>query len=274
LAAVVKLLETTLIRVGNDEYAKSNQSFGLTTLRDRHAKISGSCMSFSFKGKSGVQHAIDLCDPRLARIVSHCQDLPGEELFQYVDDAGEVRDIGSADVNDYLREIAGEQFTAKDFRTWAGTVLAAMALQEYATFTSRTQANRNIVAAVESVAKKLGNTKAVCRKCYIHPAILDSYLDGTLVSQLKKKVDRRLRRGGRDLDAAETAVLALLQRRLGSTKRGKTRVRAVPKGEALRRMKGLAMPASWKHRGDERARGERRGSTAKDQRPATRDARM
>jgi DNA topoisomerase-1 len=219
LAAVVRLLETTLIRVGNDEYANSNNSFGLTTLRDRHAKINGSKVRFQFKGKSGVEHDIDLSDPQLARIVRKCQELPGEELLQYVDDAGAVRDIGSGDVNDYLREITGQEFTAKDFRTWAGTVLAATALKEFEFVDSKARMKKNIVRAIESVAKKLGNTRAVCKKCYVHPVVLDSYLDGSLLDTLgqrARKLDKRLGK----LRPEEAAVLVLLQRRLaGDAKR-------------------------------------------------------
>lgn len=218
LAAVVKLLETTLIRVGNDEYAKSNNSFGLTTLKDKHADIKGSKIKFEFKGKSGVDHDIDLTDPRLARIVKQCQDLPGQELLQYLDDDGNVRDIGSADVNDYIRAIAGEEFTAKDFRTWAGTVLAAIALQELKAFDSQAQAKKNIVRAVEAVAAKLGNTKAVCRKCYIHPAILDSYVDGSLLRTLSQKAEAKLKKELKSLKPEEAMVLTLLQQRLKKEK--------------------------------------------------------
>src|SRR5216117_2213796 len=187
LAAVVRLLETTLIRVGNEEYARENHSFGLTTMQDRHAKFNGAGVKFRFKGKSGVEHDIELTDKKMAKIVKACRDLPGQELFQYLDDNHQVRDIGSQDVNEYLREIAGEEFTAKDFRTWAGTVLAAKALQEYEYFTSQRQAKRFMVDAVESVAKKLGNTKAVCRKCYIHPEVFNAYLDGSLVQILRSQ---------------------------------------------------------------------------------------
>ncbi|HWQ34679.1 MAG TPA: DNA topoisomerase IB [Blastocatellia bacterium] len=214
LAAVVRLLEVTLIRVGNDEYARTNHSFGLTTLRDHHVRISGDRMRFQFRGKSGVRHAIDLNDRRLARIVRRCQELPGQELFQYLDDEGNVQDVGSADVNDYLREITGEDFTARDFRTWAGTVLAAMALQEFRDFDSQAEAKRNIVRAIESVAKRLGNTPAVCRKCYVHPAILDLYSDGALTEALEERVTRELRDQLPHLQPEEAAVLALLQQRL------------------------------------------------------------
>jgi len=214
LAAVVKLLETTLIRVGNDEYAATNKSFGLTTLQDKHAEIKGSRIRFEFKGKSGVEHDIDLSDPRLAKIVKQCQELPGQELLQYLDDDENVRDIGSSDVNDYIREIAGDEFTAKDFRTWAGTVLAAMALRELEAFDSQAQAKKNVVKAVESVAKKLGNTKAVCRKCYIHPAVLESYVEGSLIETLKRKTEAKLTQGVKSLKPEEAMVLTLLQQRL------------------------------------------------------------
>jgi DNA topoisomerase-1 len=214
LAAVVKLLETTLIRVGNDEYAKSNKSFGLTTLQDKHAAVKGGTVKFEFKGKSGVEHDVDLADPRLAKIVKQCQELPGQELLQYVDDAGQVRDIGSTDVNQYIRDVAGDEFTAKDFRTWAGTVLAAMALQELEQFDSQAQAKKNIVRAVESVAAKLGNTKAVCRKCYIHPVVLESYVDGSLLRTLAAKADTKLKRELKSLKPEEAMVLTLLQQRL------------------------------------------------------------
>ncbi|HYE18291.1 MAG TPA: hypothetical protein VEA69_07590 [Tepidisphaeraceae bacterium] len=225
LAAVVRLLETTLIRVGNDEYAKSNKSFGLTTLRDHHARVRGHGVKFEFTGKSGVDHDIDLADPRLAKVVKACQDLPGQELFQYVDDDGKVCDVGSADVNAYIREIAGDEFTAKDFRTWAGTVLAAIALQELAHFDSQAQAKKNIVKAVESVAEKLGNTKAVCRKCYIHPTVLDSYVDGTLAQTLRQKTEVKLARGAGGLKPEEAMILKLLQKRLAGAARRPTRVR-------------------------------------------------
>jgi DNA topoisomerase-1 len=214
LAAVVRLLETTLIRVGNEEYAKENASFGLTTMQDRHAKFNGSGVKFRFKGKSGVEHDIDLNDKKLAKVVKACRDLPGQELFQYLNDNGKVCDIGSQDVNEYLREISGEEFTAKDFRTWAGTVLAAKALQEYENFSSQRQAKRFMVSAVEAVAKKLGNTKAVCRKCYIHPEVFNAYLDGSLIQTLRAELERELSGPLRGLRPAEAAVLVLLQQRL------------------------------------------------------------
>jgi DNA topoisomerase-1 len=213
LATVVRLLEKTLIRVGNDEYARANRSYGLTTLRDGHVDVKGPRLRFSFRGKSGVEHEIDLNDHRLARIVKQCRDLPGYELFQYVDENGQRQTVGSAEVNAYLKEITGQDLTSKDFRTWAGTVLAAQLLSEFAAFSSNTEAKRNIVAAIEQVAKRLGNTKAVCRKCYIHPAVLDAYLEGSLletIAQRARKVSRAVDR----LTANETAVLGLLQRRL------------------------------------------------------------
>jgi DNA topoisomerase-1 len=214
LAAVVQLLETTLIRVGNAAYARTNESFGLTTMRDRHVKVSGISLRFQFRGKSGIKHAVDLTDRRLARIVKRSQDLPGYELFQYLDDTGERHDIGSADVNAYLREISGEEFTAKDFRTWAGTVLAAQALQEFEAFDSAAQAKHNVVRAIESVAKRLGNTKTVCRKCYIHPEVLEAYLDGTLIQTLSRRVNQEFTHALHQLPPEEAAVLALLQERL------------------------------------------------------------
>jgi DNA topoisomerase I len=214
LAAVVKLLETTLVRVGNDEYAKSNNSFGLTTMRDRHADVTGSKARLEFKGKSGVNHEIDIRDPQIAKIVGQCQDLPGQELFQYVDAEGAVHDIGSSDVNEYLQEISGKDFTAKDFRTWAGTALAAQALQEFEDFDTKAAAKRNITKAIERVAERLGNTKAVCRKCYIHPAVIDAYMDRSLVATLKERTETELRESLSRLPAEEAAVLALLQQRM------------------------------------------------------------
>lgn len=205
LALVVRLLEATLIRVGNEEYARGNDSYGLTTLQDRHAVIRGGKVSFRFRGKSGISHEIALNDARLARIIKQSQDLPGQELFQYVDEDGRVRDITSADVNAYLRTLAGDEFTAKDFRTWAGTVLAARALRDMETAGSATAAKRSVVRAVEEVAKKLGNTPAVCRKCYIHPAIVNSYLDGTLRQSLGQRVKQLV--NAHDLNPDEKSVL-------------------------------------------------------------------
>lgn len=181
LATVVRLLEVTHIRVGNEEYARKNQSYGLTTLRTDHLDIDGSTLRFHFRGKSGKEHDIDVRDRRIARIVRQCSELPGHELFQYLAEDGTRHAIESADVNAYLKAAAGEEFTAKDFRTWAGTVLAARALKQFTDITSKTQAAKNIAQAIKSVAEHLGNTPAVCRKCYVHPAVLDAYLAGALV---------------------------------------------------------------------------------------------
>ena len=215
LAAVVRLLEKTLIRVGNEEYARENSSFGLTTMRRRHVTVSGSRIAFRFRGKSGVDHEVKIVDRRLATVVAHCEELPGQDLFRYTGEDGEPRSIGSEDVNAYLREITDSDFTAKDFRTWAGTVLAARALQEIASFDSEAQAKKNVVQAIESVAKRLGNTRAICRKCYVHPAIIDAYLDGSLVTALKERAEEELKDLD-DLTAEEAAVLALLRKRLAS----------------------------------------------------------
>jgi DNA topoisomerase I len=213
LALVVQLLEKTLIRVGNDEYARANHSFGLTTLRDGHVSVSGPRVRFSFRGKSGVEHDIDLDDRRLARAIKACRDIPGYDLFQYYDGDGERHPISSDDVNAYLKEITGQDYTSKDFRTWAGTVLAAQTLKDFEKVDSDARAKKNIVSAVEAVAKRLGNTKAVCRKCYIHPAIFDAYLDGSMVKSLADRA-RRAARKAADFTEAEAAVLGLLERRL------------------------------------------------------------
>jgi DNA topoisomerase-1 len=213
LAAVVRLLEKTFIRVGNDEYARTNRSFGLTTMRDGHVKITGSKVRFVFRGKSGVDHELELDDRRLARIVKQCRDLPGQELFQYRDEAGDVVDIGSGDVNEYLKEISGHDFTSKDFRTWAGTVLAATLLRDFEAVDSEARRKKNIVAAIEQVAKRLGNTRAVCRKCYVHPAVFEAYLDGSMTKTIGQRANRASRAMG-TLTASEAAVMGLLQRRL------------------------------------------------------------
>jgi DNA topoisomerase-1 len=200
LATVVRLLEVTRMRVGNDEYARENESFGLTTLRERQVEVRGTRLRFQFRGKSGVEHAFELSDPTLAAIVRRMQDLPGEELFQYVDEDGETRRIQSDDVNDYIRESAQEDFTSKDFRTWAGTLLAARALSALAPCASQREGRRAITGAIEAVAKQLGNTAAVCRKCYIHPAVVESYLAGQLAEQMRAR-------------AEEKALVALLRAR-------------------------------------------------------------
>jgi DNA topoisomerase-1 len=214
LATVMQLLERTFIRVGNEEYARENKSFGLTTMKDRHLDVKGSKLCFRFRGKSGIKHEVDIQDRRIAKIVSKVQDLPGQNLFQYVDDKGDVGDITSEDVNLYLREITGEDFTAKDFRTWAGTVLAAIALNAVGAFETKKQAKANTKNAISAVAKILGNTPAICRKCYVHPAVLESYLDGNTIEGLKQKTEEALESESLDLRASEAAILKFLQARL------------------------------------------------------------
>lgn len=215
VATVIRLLERTLIRVGNDEYARENGSYGLTTMLDRHASVGSKHVRFSFRGKSGKVHQVAIDDPRLARIVKQCRDLPGSQLFQFLDDQGRVRDIGSSDVNAYLRQATGEDFSAKDFRTWAATVLTAQALDELRQFDSAAQGERNIKAAIDAVAGLLGNTRAVCRKSYVHPDVLDAYLDRSLTQALRSRALGRLQESGAKLSRTEAAVLALLHRRLG-----------------------------------------------------------
>ncbi|HYJ05808.1 MAG TPA: DNA topoisomerase IB [Chthoniobacterales bacterium] len=214
LATVVQLLERTFIRVGNDEYAKQNKSFGLTTMRNHHVDVKGETLKFRFRGKSGVSHEVDVSDRRLAKIIRQLQDLPGQDVFQYVNGDGEVRNITSEDVNDYLREITGEEFTAKDFRTWAGTVLAAMALNAQENFENKTQARKNIKDAISAVSKILGNTPTVCRKCYVHPDVLETYLDGGMIEGLKQKTEETLSKKLRNMRAEEAAVMSFLQARL------------------------------------------------------------
>lgn len=249
LATVVHLLETTLIRVGNDDYARTNKSYGLTTLRDPHVRIEGSALSFRFKGKSGKTWDVSLKDRRVARIVKACQDLPGQELFQYLDPDGTQRDVTSSDVNAYLREITGEDFTAKDFRTWAGTVLAALALREFETFDSEAGAKRNIRAAIENVAGRLGNTPTICRKCYIHPQILDCYLEGGLLLQVKDAVESELSEDLSSLRPEEAAVLGLLQARLSAA-------------EDAVKAKGRVKPAGARGRGAKAPERSKSGTAA------------
>jgi DNA topoisomerase-1 len=221
LATVVQLLEATLIRVGSDEYARQNKSYGLTTLKTRHVEVNGSELRFNFKGKSGKVWRLGIRDRRIAKVIRACQDLPGQELFQYVDESGETRDVTSSDVNAYLREISGEDITAKDFRTWHGTVLAAMALQEFEKFDSQAGAKKNIKEAIHRVAARLGNTPTICRKCYIHPEILTTYIEGSLLLEVKKKVESELREDLPGLKPEEAAVLTLLQARLSVTLKDK-----------------------------------------------------
>jgi DNA topoisomerase-1 len=214
LATVVQLLERTFIRVGNEEYARDNNSFGLTTLRNRHVKVRGTRLRFRFRGKSGKEHDIPIEDRRVARIVKQLQELPGQEVFQYLDEKDERHLLTSDDVNQYLAAIAGDAFTAKDFRTWAGTVLAAMALKEFEPFASNAEAKRNVKIAISAVAKILGNTPTICRKCYVHPAVLETYLDGTLVAGLKSQTEQALAHAVNGLRSEERAVLIFLQERL------------------------------------------------------------
>jgi DNA topoisomerase-1 len=202
------------MRIGNEEYARTNQSFGLTTLRTRHVQVDGRAVQFHFRGKSGVFHDVTVHDRRLARIIGRMRDLPGQDLFQYLDDEGVPRAIGSGDVNDYMRAISGEDYTAKDFRTWSGTVLAAQALAEFEKFDSDTQARKNIVRAIETVAERLGNTPSICRKCYVHPALIEAYLDGTMLDALRVRAEQELRADLHALQPEEAAVIALLQQRL------------------------------------------------------------
>jgi DNA topoisomerase-1 len=209
IAAVVHLLDTTNIRVGNEHYARENNSFGLTTMRDRHVDVHGSTIEFSFRGKGGKWQQVELSDPRVARVVRRCEGLPGQHLFQYLDEDGDAVDLNSEDVNDYLREITGEEFTAKDFRTWSGTVVAAWALEELGEHTSDREARKQIVNAVKSVAEELGNTPAVARRSYVHPYVFESHLDGKLQTLLTKEAKRKDHAG---LTRHEAAVLALLRR--------------------------------------------------------------
>lgn len=215
LATAVHLLETTLIRVGNDDYARRNKSYGLTTLRDEHLNVDGSELRFRFTGKGGKVWRLSIKDRRVAKIVKACQDLPGQELLQYIDEAGEQQDVTSSDVNTYLREISGRDITAKDFRTWAGTVLAALALHEFESFDTAAKAKKNVRAAIERVASRLGNTPTICRKCYIHPEVVNAYLSGSLLLEVKQEADAELRDSLARLGPEEAAVVALLRDRLG-----------------------------------------------------------
>jgi DNA topoisomerase-1 len=210
LAAIVQLLDRSFIRIGNEEYARENKSFGLTTMQDRHVTVKGDRLRFRFRGKSGRQHEVAITDRRIAKIVSKCQDLPGQDLFQYVDDDREVRDVTSQDVNDYLREITNENFTAKDFRTWAGTVLTAIALSTQGEFETKKQAKANVKTAICAVAELLGNTPAVCRKCYVYPAIVEAYLSERQIAGLAEaiKIPENI-----NLRAVERAILKFLRAR-------------------------------------------------------------
>lgn len=232
LAAVVRLLEMTLIRVGNDEYARLNRSFGLTTLRNRHVRIQGTQVRFRFRGKAGQQHEVGIRDRRLAGVVTRCQELPGQELFQYLDDDGVVRDIASDDVNEYLREISGGEFTAKDFRTWAGTVLAYRALRALEPAASANDAKRNVVAAMRETAGRLGNTPAVARQSYVHPAVVEAYLDGQVGGALVEAAEEAATPPAESTPEEESAVVDLLVQRIESDA---ARGTAVPRRRSGRR---------------------------------------
>ena len=209
VATIVRLLETTFVRVGNEEYAKQNNSFGLTTLRGRHVDVKGATVRFLFKGKSGVEVSVGMTDRRVAHVIKRCEELPGQHLFQYIDGDGERKTVTSDDVNDYLRETSGQDFTAKDFRTWAATVLAACALRDAANFESETEAKRQVVDAIDGVARKLGHTRAVCRRSYVHPMVIDVFMEGGLQTALGIAIAKRPSK----LNADEAAVLSLLRRR-------------------------------------------------------------
>jgi DNA topoisomerase-1 len=209
LATIVQLLEKSLIRVGNEEYVRQNQSFGLTTLRARHVRVNGGTLRFQFRGKSGVRHSVDVNDRRLARVVKQCRELPGQELFQYIDEADDAQVVDSGDINGYLKDITGQDFTAKDFRTWAGTVLAATALREVPPPETKRQTERHVNVAIEAVAGLLGNTPTVCRKSYVHPGVVDAYRDGTMAAVSSRKPKASARVPG--LRADEVALLALLK---------------------------------------------------------------
>jgi DNA topoisomerase-1 len=215
LATVVKLLETTLIRVGNKEYVKQNNSFGLTTLRDQHVDVEGSTLRFEFRGKSGKDHSVEVQDRRLARIVKQCRDLPGQKLFQYLDEKGERQSVSSEDVNAYLRETTGEDFSAKDFRTWGGTVLALSALLDVGACGSEREANKAVVEAIKHVSGQLGNRPAICRKYYVHPVVIQSFLEGSLRETLEEVVDQKDSGDNSGLQRLEAQVLRLLKGRSG-----------------------------------------------------------
>jgi DNA topoisomerase I len=220
LATVVHLLENTLIRVGNSDYARQNKSYGLTTLRDPHVKVDGSELRFRFKGKSGKTWDLQIKDRRVAKVVKACQEIPGQHLFQYYDENGERQSVTSADVNAYLREITGRDVTAKDFRTWAGTVLAALALAEFEAVDSDAKAKKNIRSAIERVSARLGNTPTICRKCYVHPEILNCYMDGSLMLDIKEEIEEELGDNLASLRPEEAAVMTLLHGRLSRDMQG------------------------------------------------------
>ncbi len=232
MATVVWLLERTLIRIGSDEYAKANKSFGLTTLRRRHVAVDGAKLRFEFRGKSGIAHAVDVTDRRIARIVQRCQELRGEVLFKYLDDAGQRQQVEAEDVNAYLQEVTGADITAKDFRTWAGTMLVAETLRSMGAANSKREAEKNIVAAVDQTAKMLGNTRSVCRKYYIHPVLIQAYLGGSVLPPLPERTwsprtSQPIPTDGPMLRRHEADVLAFIKARL------KPKMRPTPRAESV-----------------------------------------
>jgi DNA topoisomerase I len=252
LAAVVRLIELAALRIGNDEYADQNKSYGLTTLRRRHASVRGSRITFCFRGKSGVRQRVEVSHPILSRIVRRCQDLPGQDLFQYVDSEGKVQDVTSGDVNAYLRAITGQDFTAKDFRTWTATVEAARALRDLEPAGSKAASRKNLTQAIEQVAERLGNTPAICKKCYIHPAIFEVYLEGQLAEELRRASEAAAGRARNRLPPDEAAVVALLRKRL--TLSEDDRLRAALR-RSLRHSAHEPKPAARGNRGTPRAKG-------------------
>ena len=249
LAAVVRLLETTLIRVGNEEYARENKSYGLTTMKDQHVKFQGGKLRFEFKGKSGVRHAIDLRDKRLAKIVRDCRDIPGQDLFQYYDDEGERHSISSQDVNDYIKTISGEDFSAKDFRTWVGTVTCALVLAASPPAESATMAKTTVNEAIKLVATRLGNTPAVCRKCYVHPSVIDHYLEEGPLAALAGAVIDDFKVPTKALRPEERTVVKLLERRAAQTDSKRTTKQLKRSLRAQRRARNAPAGTSSRGRG-------------------------
>jgi DNA topoisomerase I len=250
IATIVYLLDKTLIRVGNDDYAKQNKSYGLTTLKNRHVEVDGSEVRFQFVGKSGKEWSAKIKDRRVARIIRACQDLPGQELLQYRDDGGTIEDVTSSDVNEYLRETTGRDITAKDFRTWAGTVLSAMALRDLESLGGATKANKRLRAAIATVAARLGNTPAICRKCYVHPEVLNAFAAGTLLRELTTRSRTPLRDKRGDYAPEEVAVLAMLRSRLKAARNGANgaeRLRRQLAGSVRRLRTRPARPARASH---------------------------
>lgn len=231
MATVVWLLERTLIRIGSDEYRKSNKSFGLTTMRRRHVAVVGSELRFEFRGKSGIQHAVSVTDKRIARIVQRCQALRGEELFKYLDDDGKRQEVDAEDVNAYLQEVTGREITAKDFRTWAGTMLVAEALRQMGPAKTKRDAEKNVVAAVDVTAKRLGNTRSVCRKYYIHPVLIEAYLEGSVLRRLPERHWNKRKTKGPTLRQHEMDVLGFIKARL-KPKTRRAAVAGAPKSAA------------------------------------------